>query len=419
MTYPQPGLPDGQPIPEPVEVEQPAPEKNEGVPDGGNIQTQSQDHAYHNVPGEPEFWKDSTTGQIWVVYFVPNSDPPIPLAWAATEEEMQGIIGENNDIEFDKILTTQQLQATGMLDWGNVGELVDTHEDPFEQWANKVESAAAVRPWLRDPEVLGLIAMAMLEGRDVTLAEFQQTEWWRTHNKAERNWLLLYESDPETAAQARQDNRITVADLLQQAGIYAPNQDVINYMADQFTTGAWSQTYLNAQVTRLSDPTARGRLDPGLAAFIQEGDHTVDTTRENEDRVKSLVDTWLGPAFGRWDQDKIARWAGRLRNDPDGEQNLIDQLQKQRLALFPEYQDQSLSYDDIAQPWRGVVSQAWGQTADETDPFFSKIVRTNDIEEATRLLRSEGLKRNNRATMNSLEDDFLEAFGDRTRGRLL
>ncbi|NIS14589.1 MAG: hypothetical protein GWN97_22460, partial [Thermoplasmata archaeon] len=329
------------------------------------------------MPGEPEFWKDSTTGQIWVVYFVPNSDPPIPLAWAATEEEMQGIIGENNDIEFDKILTTQQLQATGMLDWGNVGELVDTHEDPFEQWANKVESAAAVRPWLRDPEVLGLIAMAMLEGRDVTLAEFQQTEWWRTHNKAERNWLLLYESDPETAAQARQDNRITVADLLQQAGIYAPNQDVINYMADQFTTGAWSQTYLNAQVTRLSDPTARGRLDPGLAAFIQEGDHTVDTTRENEDRVKSLVDTWLGPAFGRWDQDKIARWAGRLRNDPDGEQNLIDQLQKQRLALFPEYQDQSLSYDDIAQPWRGVVSQAWGQTADETDPFFSKIVRTN------------------------------------------
>ncbi|MCH7720959.1 MAG: hypothetical protein IH988_08220 [Planctomycetes bacterium] len=46
-------------------------------------------------------------------------------------------------------------------------------------------------------------------------------------------------------------------------------------------------------------------------------------------------------------------------------------LQSQRLALFSNYTDESLTYEDIASPWRNYATSIWGQQLDETTDLFA------------------------------------------------
>ncbi|MFO7165527.1 MAG: hypothetical protein DIU75_019605, partial [Mycolicibacterium hassiacum] len=138
----------------------------------------------------------------------------------------------------------------------------------------------------------------------------------------------------------------------------------------------------------------------------------LDRTREREDEVRQMIQRWLGPAYAaNWTDQHIAEWAGRLRNDPDAKQELEDVLRKHRMALFPEYDNPNLTYEDIAAPWRGVVQQIWGQTADETDPLFMRIVRTNDLATAEQILRTEGLRRGIGTVVNDVMAAATSAFG--------
>ena len=89
------------------------------------------------------------------------------------------------------------------------------------------ETEVRVKPWLADPEILSLWLGAALEGRSISDAEFQGTEWWRTHTDTERQWLALNASDPATADRLIRDNQMQVADLFAQAGISNASQDLI------------------------------------------------------------------------------------------------------------------------------------------------------------------------------------------------
>jgi hypothetical protein len=221
----------------------------------------------------------------------------------------------------------------------------------------------------------------------------------------------LNASDPATANQLIADNRARVADLFKAAGVSNAGQALINTVADKWTTGSWSQIYATNQIQLLADPQAEGVLDPELDPFNEN----VDTTREGEDVVRNMIQTWLGPAASEhWTQDNIEKWAGKLRSDPDARIELEEALRKHRLALFPEYENPNLTYEDIAAPWRGVWSNIWGQVADETNPLFSKIVRLNDRSAAESLLRKEGLKQGNQSVAQNLLSG-LEVFGGQVR----
>ena len=47
--------------------------------------------------------------------------------------------------------------------------------------------------------MIALIAEAAVEGREVSDAEWQTTNWYQTHNESEREWLRTYYEDPSTA----------------------------------------------------------------------------------------------------------------------------------------------------------------------------------------------------------------------------
>lgn len=361
-----------------------------------------------SIPGKPEVWKVGAT--TYLVYIVewPYGDP-IPIAWAVPAgTDLQSLFGPGRTITYDRTVSAADFESYGVIDFGLTTELANFSEDPFETWAKDFEVEASVRPWLRDPEVASLVIGALLEGRAMTDAEFQTTEWWRTHNDAQRQWALLSESDPATAQQLLEDNRILLLDQLESHGVSGVPESVAQWLADQLTMGNWSQTYLLNQVEAIADPYSGIAIDPELTARLEGV--SLDTTMEREGQVAALVDEWLGPVFGAWDDDQIAKWAGVLRNSPDGTDQLMDYLQSQRLAVLPGYEDPSLTYDAIAQPWRGFWMNMWGRTADETDDLFLKVLSLNDATEAGKLLRREGLTRGVEKVSNSLRTDLELAF---------
>lgn len=367
----------------------------------------------NNIPGEPQVWKDSTTGKSYLVYFVPGLEPPVPLLYEATDKELQAAFGPGKSIKYDRTLSNADLRKAGAMEWGVRSELTNETEDPFESWVTAVNDQAEVRPWLRDNEVLALMAEAMLEGRAVSDAEFQQTEWWQSRNEAQRRWMLLVESDPATANQMRREQNILVQDMLRAAGMAQPPADLIRAMSNLYLTGDWGEAYLKRQITAITDPQSGYKVDSALADFV--GD--VGTTRDQESEVRQLVSQWLGPMFGgRWNDNQIARWAGRFRNDPNAREEFEDLMRRQRLALFPEYDNPNLTYEDIAGPWRGLVESTWGEIPDETSTLFTRIVRMNDSDEAEKLLRKVGLQQGKGKVVQTFSDQLgATGLGSRVR----
>jgi hypothetical protein len=362
--------------------------------------------SYNGVPGTPELWFVSDVGGYYLVYFVPGTQ--IPLLYTATPAEVQAMVGPGQPIVADRTLTAAQVPRTGAVQFGDRSHLANTTEDPFLAWVSAVEAQAAVRPWLREPEVLALLAAALVEGRSVSEAEFQQTAWWRDHNESQRQWMLLSESDPATAAQLMGDQVLALRQMFTAAGSSNPPDDLLRQMATQYVSGNWTAAYLTDQVRALSDPASGIAVDSLLSGA------GLDTTRGQELQAASLYEQWLGPVFGR-DQAAITRWAGRLRNDPDAEVELIESLRQARLALLPEYENPNLTYEDIAGPWRGFWSQQWGQFADELDPLFVEVMRSGDAVEAAKLMRSAGISRGIPKVTNDLLDFGAEIAGPQVR----
>lgn len=338
-------------------------------------------------PDEAEFWL--VDGVYYVVYMVPDSKPPIPMAWAY--EDLKSLKVDMPNPKITK-MTGAEADKRGWTLWGKRIELVNTTEHPFNAFVSLINDQAAVRPWLRDLEVLTLIAQATLEGRAVSDAEFEQTQWWRSRRPSERAWLLLAEADPQEAARILEDNKFQAEADLFSAGIIDASPELISYMASQTTMGIWSQEYYDRQLKAISDPNLGYEIDEDMLEAMG-GFLNIGTNQQFEDTVRALVDTWLGPVMGNWSDADVSRWASRFRETPDGRAELEQELVRQRLALFPEYEDPTLTYENIASPWRAKWSQMWGQTADETDPLFGEIIRLNNATAAGRRLTQEGLNR--------------------------
>lgn len=364
----------------------------------------------NQLPDTLEVWRIGD--QSYLVSFVPDTNPPIPLAWTIDDAGLSAAFGPGKAVKYDyENDDPSKINSLGVLIRGTHEEIPDTGEDPYLAWENAVTAQAAVRPYLADPGVLALIAEGLVENREIALAEFEQTTWWQEHNEAERAWLVLNLADPETASQRITSNQIAIEQQLRAAGVHNPPQELVDFMSQQFTHGAWTESMLANQVQAVSDPLSGAEFNTEMTAFLDGFDKAIDTSAAGEQEVRDMAQRWLGPIFGNLTDAQVAQWAGRIRNDPDGSQVLEEHLRSQRLAMFPTYEDQTLSYDDIAQPWRNFVTQEWGQVADETDHMFVNLVNLNDVVEGGKLLRKEGLQRDISKVKQDVEAGFLDTFG--------
>ena len=141
----------------------------------------------------------------------------------------------------------------------------------------------------------------------------------------------------------------------------------------------------------LSDPTLEADLNADLDEFINSGNIDYDTTRAGESEVDRLVKEYLGPVFGGNLADAtLKKYAGMLRNDPDGLLTVKEDLLKIKNNLFNE--DNDITYEQKAAPWRGFTTNLWGGTVEETTSLFQEVLKLNDVAKATKLLYDEGLK---------------------------
>lgn len=354
------------------------------------------------IPTGAEYW--NVDGNYYIVYYIPGTGTPI--YYDTSLQDLENIFGP---VEFpgvqESIKSPTSAQWNSAIRFGDSLELADPNiynpeQSPWVSFVDTVAKESKIRPWLADEEMVLLLAEATLEGRTVTDAEWQSTEWWRTHTQEERDWLLLAQSGTTdftgvlTADAQRkiEDDRLAIENLMVQSGISNPSEELVNWVSEKFTTGLWSEAYTSDQITILSDPTLEADLDTDLDTFITSGEIDYDTTRAGESQVKRLVKEYLGPVFGGNIADsQIAKWAGMIRNDPDANINISDTLLNMKKGLFPEYNEE-LTYEEIAAPWRGFTTNTWGGTVDETSTLFQDVVKSNDVAKATKLLYDAGLK---------------------------
>ena len=354
---------------------------------------------FNNIPEDGLLW--NVGGNFYIVYEVPGSQGelyegnPIYMAYELKDNDLfaAGLLTQGETTPQPNATMDQAFFDSIAIVTGNTDQLTALIDNPFASFVETVGEQSQVAPWITDPEMIALIAEAAVEGREVSDAEWQTTNWYQTHNETEREWLRTYYSDPSTAAQLTTDAQIAVANSLQAAGVSNAPEALINWVAGKFVSGEWSQTYTTEQISLFADPYATGKRDESFENYLSSTALTgVDRTTEREREVRELYSKWLGPSLGKLTDNEVAEIAGRLRDDPEYQDQLVQSLKQSRLAAFSNYTNPELTYEDIARPWRNLTTSVWGQTADETQGWWQDMVKSNDFAQAQTTLREKGLE---------------------------
>jgi len=354
---------------------------------------------FNNIPQNGLLW--DVDGNFYIVYEVPGSQGelyegnPIYMAYELKDNDLvnAGLLTKGETAPQPNATMDQAFFDAIAIVTGNTDQLSAEIDNPFASFVETITEQSQVAPWITDPEMLALIAEAAVEGRTVSDAEWQTTNWYRTHSESEREWLRTYYEDPSTAAQSITDGQIAIANALQASGVANAPEALVNWIADKFVTGQWTQNYTTEQISLFADPYATGKRDTDFESYLTSTAIIgVDRTSQREAEVRELYAQYLGPVLGKVTDSEAAELAGRLRNDPDFKDQLIAGLKQSRLAAFSNYTNPELTYEDIARPWRNLTASVWGQSADETQGWWQEMVKTNDFAKAEETLRTKGLE---------------------------
>ncbi|MHA2219911.1 MAG: hypothetical protein ACXACY_28795 [Candidatus Hodarchaeales archaeon] len=367
---------------------------------GESVQTSTEIIDFNNVPKGAKL--ADVGGKLYLMYAVPGRGQ---LYTGNTMYMAYEVVG--NDVFAAGLLTEGATSPTAnhtmdktffdtvAIVAGNTNQIIGIEDDPFASFVETYSEEAQLRPWLLDPEFIALQAEAAIENRDISDTEWRLTNWYQTHNKAERAWMDLELSDPSEAARQLNDLEIFYENQLSSLGVSGVPDGLVQWISSKNISGQWSDTYTAEQLKLFSDPYKSGDRDAELQNLIStSGFGDVDRTAAREREVVELYRKWLGPTLGSLTQDEVASIAGRLRDDPDYEDALIQNLKQNRLAAFSNYTNPELTYEDIARPWRNLTTSVWGQTADETQGWWQEMVKTNDFATAQETLRTKGLEQN-------------------------
>ncbi len=366
---------------------------------------------FNGLPGQPEIWLDTGTNQAYVMYPAEGLEPPIPILWSVSQESDLSAYFGDATIRYDRKLTSDELAGVGAIKFGTTDNIPETEGNPWAGFLDRMERATEVQPWLADPEVFALFAGAWMEGRAAEQWELETTDYWQGLNGAQREWISLSARDPMSADRVSDDNYMRVYGMFRSIGVAEPPGELVGWIAQKFTHGTWSEAYLSEQIGVLTGLPGAVDLDAEMSTWMTDNSISVTEPILFQTDVKSAFDRWLGPQFAP-SEGQLREWSAKLRANPQAAgDELTEHLRTQRLALFPKYEDDSLTYEDIASPWRSFMSQSWGQTVDETDPVFTQLIQMNDAVEGGKLLRKEGISRG----VESVQTDVRQSIGRRGR----
>ena len=366
------------------------------------------------------------TGSMYMMYQVPGND----FVKAGLLLDESAFTGANS------FLTKEDLNTGGAIVAGTTAELEGIEGNPFLQFVERVSDNLSISPWLGTSDGLALAAETALEGRDPTPGEYNQLKWYQDTTEEQRAWYELsmgrgFNNLPLDAKQAYEDARINVKNNLIASGVsggFDPTtgelrdlpQGLVDYLAKKSVTGEWSVNKTNEQLKLFADPFAAGERDDEFFNVIETGAYQVDRQTQYEDTVRQEALKWLGPIAGNFNAGWVANWGSKLRSgEPDAYEQLQTLLKQQRVALFDAYTNPELTYDDISQPWKNIVENAWGEIPDESETYFQDIVKNNNVTYANEVLTKVGLEKGNDNVVNDALNSLEQAIGQGTVKRNL
>ena len=373
-------------------------------------------------------------GELFLGYEVPgaygqlyNGNPIYMLYEVLSNDVFEaGILTQGASPQVNVSLGSKQdLNQYGII-VGGTDELTDDVEHPFIRFTENFEAGKRVNPWLADTsinpntgvtyqqEAIEFLAEQALEQftPEETQTRYEGSDWYQKSTTQQKTWLTTVLTQPAQAEQDIQDKQIEVKAAMEANGIASPPDALVNWVADKAVTGMWTQVYTDQQIALLADPYKPGTRDTGMVNFIEGvGVGTLDRLSVGEKTVRDLYRRYLGPSLGNASDDEIAEKAGLLRSDPDAEQQLKSYLEQQRLAMFGNYTNPTLTYNDIVQPYKNLVNQVWGQEVDETQDWFIKMVQDNDIEKAYTTLREKGMEQGIERVQDQALNDLQRSIG--------
>jgi len=389
-------------------------------------------NTFNNIPQNAILIE--AAGQLFLGYEVPGaygqmySGEPMFMLYEVLDNDVYeaGILTQGASPQVNVSLgSLADLNQYGIV-VGGTDELTDNVEHPFIRFVENFEAGKRVNPWLNDTEINPLSGVSYQQEAIEFLAEqaleqwspeetqlkYEGTDWYRKSTTTQKQWLTTLLTQPEQATQDIQDKQLSVRIAMEANGIASPPDALVSWFADKAVSGTWTQLYTDQQIALLADPYKPGARDTGMVNFIEGvGVGTLDRLSVGEKTVTDLYRRYLGPSLGNASADEIAEKAGQLRNDPDAEEQLKSYLEQQRLAMFGNYTNPTLTYNDIVQPYKNLVNQVWGQEVDETQDWFIKMVQDNDIEKAYTTLREKGISQGIGRVQDQALNDLQSAIG--------
>lgn len=367
-------------------------------------------------------------GNNYVVWQIPGT--MMFMRYAASDTDLDMLYSGR---ERPPVTSVTDTMWTSSVYFGNVNELDDktitTGDSPFVGFLDNFEKATIGRPWLKtDDEMFALWVEGYVENRDILEEEWANTEWWNRSTKEERDWLVLSKGrgigDSDFPADAKtylEQNRILYLQLMKDSGISnaasirdANGNTLAEWFADQVTFGKFDDVKAQEQIQAMSDVTSGIAVDESITNWLQ-GKGEVAQTQTGYASARALALKWLGPVYGKLDEEKLAEYAGIIRNaeNPDvGADILSEKLKAQRKVLFStDLYDENLTYDDIAAPWQNYSYQFLGQRIDETSENWLNVLLANNQTEAIKELTAYGLNKNIEKVIDTMSDNLAGAVG--------
>lgn len=374
-----------------------------------------------------QIWQDST-GQKYLTFGIPGTN--MFIRYKASDDDLTGF--------FTTGMPDVRTISEDAEDWNNslwLGSYVEITQDiklgisnPLDGLIDNFAKVKKVQPWMEDDELYSLYLEGIVEDRDIADYEWQGTEWWQTHTKEQRDWLLTSQGKgigalPADAQALLDNNKIKAKQLLNQYGVTnaeevvnADGDTLVDFFATQLTTGAWTELNWINQAKGLGDPLAGIERDNQLVGWLENMDETmtVAETQAGYATAQALAQKWLGPNFANFEESNLAEYAGIIRNAESKEIGIAaveEKLKNIRKALFStDMYEENLTYEDIASPWRNYSFQFLGQRMDETSSDWIDVLKANDQEKINTILLEYGLNNDIETVFDKVTDGIVSGI---------
>ena len=223
-------------------------------------------------------------------------------------------------------------------------------------------------------------------------------EQYNALTKKARN-RLGWEQDVE-------DNLESLNDYLLEIGGEVP-ETVLNAIAEEWASG-WSEDKSKRTLRKLVDSnyTIGGPVDARIAA-IAEGTEIKETTLGTE-KVKSLMDTWLAPNLH--ESFDVAGAAAKLRNNPNYETKLIQELKNKNKTVYGMYEeDMEIGFliDSKIRTFENITGIKLNRDVDADFGVIDSMLKLNNYEQEAALARKIGYQRGS----EKINSDIVSALG--------